>query len=29
MYFFDETETDRGVVPPELVAALQNDDLRD
>lgn len=29
VYFFDETETDRSAVSPELVAALQNDDLRD
>jgi hypothetical protein len=29
MYFFDESETDRSSVPQELVAALQNDDLRD
>lgn len=28
MYFFDETEADRDAVPPELAAALQNDDLR-
>jgi transcriptional regulator with XRE-family HTH domain len=29
MYFFDESDTDRSAVPQELVAALQNDDLRD
>jgi transcriptional regulator with XRE-family HTH domain len=29
VYFFDETETDRGAVSPELIAALQNDELRD
>ena len=29
LYFFDESETDRSAVPPELVAALQNDALRD
>ena len=29
MYFFGETEADRGAVPPELVAALKNDDVRD
>ena len=28
-YFFDETETDRDVVPPELAAALQDDGVRD
>ena len=29
MYFFQDTEADRGAVPPELVAALKNDDVRD
>ena len=29
MYFFEETEADRGAVPPELVAALKDDDVRD
>ena len=29
MYFFDETEADRDAVPPELVAALKDDDVRD
>ena len=29
MYFFDETEAHRGAVPPELVAALKDDDVRD
>jgi len=29
MYFFEETEADRGTVPPELVAALKDDDVRD
>lgn len=29
MYFFDQAETDRSAVPPDLVVALQNDDLRD
>jgi transcriptional regulator with XRE-family HTH domain len=29
MYFFDETEADRGTVPPKLVAALKDDDVRD
>jgi ESX-1-secreted protein regulator len=29
MYFFEESEADRGAVPPELVAALKDDDVRD
>jgi transcriptional regulator with XRE-family HTH domain len=29
LYFFEETEADRGAVPPELVAALKDDDVRD
>jgi transcriptional regulator with XRE-family HTH domain len=29
MYFFEETEADRGTVPPELIAALKDDDVRD
>jgi len=29
MYFFQQAEADRGVVPPELVAALRNDEVRD
>jgi transcriptional regulator with XRE-family HTH domain len=29
MYFFQQTEADRSAVPPELVAALKNDDVRD
>jgi transcriptional regulator with XRE-family HTH domain len=29
LYFFGETEADRGAVPPELVAALKDDDVRD
>lgn len=29
MYFFPQTEADRSAVPPELVAALKNDDVRD
>ena len=29
MYFFEETEADRGTVPQELVAALKDDDVRD
>lgn len=29
MCFFDQTEADCGAVPPELVAALQNGDVRD
>ena len=29
MYFFEQCEADRDAVPPELAAALQNDDLRD
>ena len=29
MYFFGETEADRDTVPPELAAALKNDDVRD
>jgi ESX-1-secreted protein regulator len=29
MYFFGETEADRDAVPPELAAALKNDDVRD
>ena len=29
MYFFGHAEADRGAVPPELVAALKNDDVRD
>ena len=29
MYFFEETEADRGAVPPELVAALKDNDVRD
>lgn len=28
-YFFEQTEADRGTVPPELVASLKNDDVRD
>jgi hypothetical protein len=29
MYFFQQTEADRDAVPPELVAALMNDEVRD
>ena len=29
MYFFQQAEADRSAVPPELVAALKNDDVRD
>ncbi len=29
MYFFEQAEADRGAVPPELVAALKDDDVRD
>lgn len=29
MFFFDAAEEERGSVPPELAAALQNDELRD
>ena len=29
MYFFQETEADRRAVPPELVAVLKDDDVRD
>ena len=29
MYFFQQTEADRSAVPPELVAALKNEDVRD
>ena len=29
MYFFDQTEADRGAVPAELAVALQSDELRD
>ena len=29
MYFFSDAETDQGTVSPELIAALQDDDLRD
>ena len=29
MYFFEESEADRGAVPPELIAALRDDDVRD
>lgn len=29
MYFFAEAEADRGAVPPELVVALKDDDVRD
>ena len=29
MYFFEGSEADRGAVPPELVAALKDDDVRD
>ena len=29
MYFFPQTEADRSAVPPELVAALKNNDVRD
>ena len=29
MYFFKETEADRSAVPPELVAALKDDGVRD
>jgi len=28
LYLFDEAEADRGAVPPELAAALHDDDLR-
>jgi hypothetical protein len=29
MYFFDETETERGAIPAEVTAALQDDAVRD
>ena len=29
MYFFQQAENDRSAVPPEMVAALKNDDVRD
>lgn len=29
MYFFEQAEADRGAVPPKLVAALKDDDVRD
>ena len=29
MYFFEESEADRGAVPSELVVALKDDDVRD
>ena len=29
MYFFQQAEADRNAVPPELVAALRNDEVRD
>ena len=29
MYFFEQAEADRGAVPPELVAALKDNDVRD
>jgi hypothetical protein len=29
MSFFQQAEADRDAVPPELVAALRNDDVRD
>jgi transcriptional regulator with XRE-family HTH domain len=29
MYFFDETDADRGAVSPELAAALHHDDLKE
>jgi len=29
MYFFQEAEADRDAVPPELIAALKNDEVRD
>ncbi len=29
MYFFQQAEADRSAVPPELVAALRNDEVRD
>ena len=29
MYFFQQAEADRSAVPPELVAALRNNDVRD
>jgi hypothetical protein len=29
MYFFEQAEADRGAVPPELVVALKDDDVRD
>jgi transcriptional regulator with XRE-family HTH domain len=28
-YFFQQTDADRNVVPPELIAALRNDEVRD
>jgi hypothetical protein len=29
MYFFDETETDRGAIPAEVAVVLQDDAVRD
>ena len=29
MYFFQQAEADRDAVPPELIAALRNDEVRD
>jgi hypothetical protein len=29
MYFFDESETDRGAIPAEVTVALQDDAVRD